>query len=106
MASAAQIRKAIISSELSLEEITDIGDALAIKRRSVASRFIRTLEEGDRVEVTEVKPRYLQGCRGTVVRKVVSGKVEIRIDDKYDTRRYGHTLICPGSILRKIEEGA
>ena len=104
MASSKAIRKAIRNSDLTLEDLDQIAHTLGLKRRGVESAFARSLEVGDRIVLFNVRPKYMAGHEGIVVKRVSAAKIEVDLDQAPNSKRYGKKLVVPASAVRRIED--
>lgn len=62
------------------------------------------LQEGDRVRLKNVKPKYLSGTPGTIVGRKGQQFI-VQLDASADARaqrRFGSRPVCPANILEKI----
>lgn len=70
-----------------------------------AQEVLAEVEVGARVELCNIKPKYLQGMKGTVSSVAPNGKLSVDIDPRYNTRRYSHHIKLPASAVRVLPEG-
>jgi len=101
---AQQVSDAIdeVASELTMDDIEMLALHIQEVRQKIARREYLGMEVGDRVHIRNIKPKYLTGMTGTLLRKT-GGKLEIEIDARYDTRRYGHKVTVPAACVERME---
>jgi hypothetical protein len=84
-------------------DLAHIAEVIHNRRKQVryieAHRIGCTLNGGDRVEITTIRPRYMIGEKGTIV-KVNQTRAEVRMDNQCG--RFGTSLTIPLTCLRKI----
>lgn len=90
------------------DDLRIITDAVNARRESLRKRktqeMLRTLRVGDKVTLTNVKPKYLIGTGGTIIERRGT-KFVVELDDYADKRaiaRFGGRPICPPTILQKM----
>lgn len=77
-----------------------ISQVIGNRRNELANRMKTMLLPGDRVKLTDtVRPNYLQGAKGTVVRHLNS-RILVRLD--YQLGRFSQEIRCPISTLEKV----
>jgi ribosomal protein L21E len=96
---AAEVITSVLSGEFD-DSLSGIINACQERKKVTARSLYYVLNIGDRVRIDGTRPQYLNGAVGTVV-----GKKQTMVVVDLDARRQRfHTgIICPPSILRKID---
>jgi ribosomal protein L21E len=83
----------------------------AIQERARQLRVINKHEalakfnDGDRVELSGLSPKYLNGATG-VIERMEKDRIAVRLDDDVDYRipaRYGRTVRVPANCLKEVK---
>ncbi len=80
-------------------------DAIRTREEIVARRVADSVEIGDTVVLTKLRPKYLSGLKAAVIDKH-GQKITVKIDTDADTGRFSNELgLLPGmyEVLRKDE---
>lgn len=92
----------------SMEELEEISFHTKRRYNTLSKRTadlaITTLQPGDTVELTNLKPKYLNGTYCEVVERR-GNKFKVHLSPGADPRalvRFGGNVICPASCLRKV----
>lgn len=95
------------ASEDELSELIGaINDRRGVLRTQKRREVVRTIHQGDRVRLTGIRPKYLEGTLATVVGKKTASKFIVELDPGCDPRairRFGARPICPATILEKVD---
>jgi hypothetical protein len=76
--------------------------AIKDRERAVASIRAATLKVGDRIRLTNLRPKYLVGATGTILeRGNGKGRFVVQLDDP--TTRYGAEVRASAGMLELIE---
>jgi hypothetical protein len=78
--------------------------AVHLRNEQIAQARVLTLRVGDRVVIqgAGMGSKYLNGMPATVI-GFATKNIKVKIDANYDTRRYGHILRVPPSMIRRLE---
>jgi hypothetical protein len=84
-------------------ELDDVASAVRQRSRRLAiergEALLPTLKIGDRIELTSVKPAYMNGATGTIISFKRGGLFEIRLDNPRG--RHRDTCLCrPQSLIK------
>ena len=81
-----------------------LARAINRRRNAIAEARVISLRVGSRVRLQGLGAgsKYLNGVEGTVT-GFLTKNIKVRIDAKYDTRRFGHNLRVPPTLLRQID---
>jgi predicted RNA-binding protein with PUA-like domain len=91
------------ANERELELLNDqIRNRYRTMRNLQARHALRTLQVGDQVRLTGLKPKYINGARGTI-RGLRQTKFEVLLDDGQYTGRFSRLVTVPATCLQKIE---
>jgi len=82
-----------------LEEIIDV---INDRKKAYSRVSISSLENGDKVMIQNIRPKYLSGCTADFV-KVEKGKAVIIIDDTFKARRYAGQEVTVGFTSVKAD---
>lgn len=66
----------------------DLYRAIKARVKVVGDINASSIDIGDRVRLTNISPKYLNGLPGTVLTRG-NGRFDIKIDEGHDTGRYG-----------------
>lgn len=67
-----------------------------------AHRAFVSLSAGDKVQLMDIRPKYLSGATATVLEMVAGDKIRVRLDRRYG--RYSGDVTCPASSVRHWTE--
>lgn len=89
-------------------ELDALNEAMKARYRNLRTEAniaaVDEFEVDDRVALTGLSPKYVNGSRGTIVGR--SGvKFKVELDDECDPRvvnRFGKTLTVPGAALKAV----
>jgi len=101
MASAAAIKKAIRESELTDDELAEIGREAFVRRQKIATLKSRQIEVGDVVQLRRVKPKYLDGETGVLMERMVGGKMRVKLD--HPTGRFADTVVVHLTCVEPLD---
>lgn len=88
------------------DDLNAVIEAVNWRKKVVASRLFDELQEGDRVRIGNIKPRYLVGALATVKEKRVT-KITIVFDEDINDPYHkwaGRSCIVSPSMLEKVED--
>lgn len=88
------------------DDLNAVIEAVAWRKKVLASRLFDDLAVGDRVRIGSIKPRYLVGAMATVEEKHIT-KVTIRFDDNINDpyqKWAGNRCLVSPSAIEKVEE--
>lgn len=95
-----EIYTAIINGEA--DEDFDLIISAIKDRRAILSKIKKAeYSVGDRVVLTNLRPKYLQGAFATITSKNAKGFL-IEIDAGFNTRRYSHILNVNPSMVEAL----
>lgn len=105
MTSANDVIAAIVRGELD-DDLLPIAEALDQRRRLASKRVVASLKPGDRVKLTGISPKALDGATGTV-KEVKRSRIGVVIDKEYagqagrfsDSIRLGMPLRVPNACI-------
>jgi len=93
------ISKEILEDKaMTLDDVDLLMTVLQTKRKRIVNAT--PLRIGDRVRFRHIKPKYLEGCEGTIIGQA-NTKIKVRMDDRVG--RYGGEVRVPRTALEKIE---
>lgn len=84
-----------------LDQLVDyIREVFKSKRNQDAARVRASLKQGDRVQLTNIKPQYLKGLTG-VITEFRTSRITVKLD-RGPTRKFasGNVICSPGSITK------
>lgn len=96
------ILKAIKESELTDEDLAVIGQATFKRRQSMALAASKRIEIGDPVQLTRIKPRYMEGETGVLQERMPGGKLKIKLDHPQG-RFSGGTVVCHPTCVEPLD---
>jgi hypothetical protein len=87
------------------KELNAIYEAIQLRSRSLRyqrqHKALATLEIGDRVRLTGIKPKYMSGHLGTITGRRQT-KFEVQLDLS-PSSRFGQNVIVPATCLTKVD---
>jgi ribosomal protein L21E len=91
------------ADEEELEQLNDqVRRRYQVMRAQKATNALRTFKVGDRVRLTGLKPKYINGARGLIMGRRQT-KFEVLVDEGTYTGRFGRLVTVPAVCLVKME---
>lgn len=87
------------------EELDTLAHLVVNRQRALRRLRAMDIRIGDKVQLANVKPKYLTGTLATVTNRR-NGKLTATLDDNVDPRalrRFGRTVTGPATIFEKVE---
>lgn len=88
-----------------LEDLNDISSMIRQRREylqtQAAMRLKLNLKAGDRATLHGLKPKYLNGCRVTIL-SVTGMKAQVAFDINPNPKRFGHEVGVPLACITPI----